>query len=45
MLPKLIVIQAARALEATINPRGQIVLTFAFQLGWHGNKNAAELKQ
>jgi len=41
MLPKLVVVQSTRALEATINPRGLIVLTFAFLLGWHSQHVAA----
>lgn len=36
MLPKLVVIQSARAFEATVNPRGQIVLAFGFD--WHVHK-------
>ena len=37
--------RSARALEATINPRGQIVLTLAFVLRWHGEQDAVETNQ
>ena len=49
MLPKLVVIQSTRTLEAAIDLRSQIILTFAFLLGWHGNnklppKKSTELR-
>jgi len=42
MLPKLVVIQSTRTLEAAIDLRSQIILTFAFLLGWHGQQDAFE---
>ena len=40
MLPKLVVVHSGRALEAAVNPRGQII--FAFPLGWHVEHDASE---
>jgi len=42
VLPKLGVVQSARTFEATVNPGGQIVLTFTFVFRCHGQQVAGE---